>query len=122
VTTTLMLNSFTVGTEGGGGGGVVRGVVVDSPVGFELSLKIRAAATLMPPASIAKIASAASNLRRLWHQLPLSPKHPYPRNVGVPEYGTCSSVNIESCNSIAVGSVRRVRQRAPYRDLAAASF
>jgi hypothetical protein len=59
-----MVNSFTVGTEGGSGV-VVRGVAVGIAAGFDLSLKIRAAATLTPPASIAKIASAASNLRRL---------------------------------------------------------
>ena len=64
VTTTLMVNSFTVGTEGGGGGGVVRGVAVGCAAGFEWSPKIRMDAKPTPPASIAKIASAASNLRR----------------------------------------------------------
>src|SRR5258705_13681973 len=63
VTTTLTVNSFGVGTEGGGGG-VVRVVAVGSASGFEWSLKIRMDARVTPPASIAKIASAASSLRR----------------------------------------------------------
>jgi hypothetical protein len=60
-----MVNSFGLGTEGGGGGKVVRGVAAVGRVGPELSLKISMDATPTPPASIAKIASAASNLRRL---------------------------------------------------------
>jgi hypothetical protein len=63
VTTTLIVNSFGVGTEGGGGASVVRGVAVGGAAGFEWSLKMRTAATLTKPASIPKIASAASNLR-----------------------------------------------------------
>jgi hypothetical protein len=59
----LMVNSFTVGTEGGRGGGVVRGVAVGCAAGFEWSPKIRMDAKTTPPASIAKIASAAAHLR-----------------------------------------------------------
>ena len=63
MTTTLIVNSFGVGTEGGAGGSVVRGVTAVGRDDWEWSLKIRTAATLTPPISIATIASAASNLR-----------------------------------------------------------
>src|SRR6201988_2390460 len=57
-----MVNSLTVGTDGGGGASVVRGVKACWR-GLESSHKITSAAMLMPPTSIARIASAASNLR-----------------------------------------------------------
>jgi hypothetical protein len=63
VTTTLIVNSFGVGSEGGGGASVVRGVAVGGAAGFEWSPKMRMDATLTKPASIPKIASAANNLR-----------------------------------------------------------
>ena len=44
VTTTLMVNSFAVGTDGGGGASVVRGVTAVGRDDWEWSLKIRTAA------------------------------------------------------------------------------
>jgi hypothetical protein len=72
VTTTLIVNSFGVGTEGGGGGSVVRGVTAVGRDDWEWSLKIMAAATLTSPISIATIASAASNLRMFAINSPVS--------------------------------------------------
>src|SRR4051812_19655640 len=56
------MNSFGVGIDGDGEACAVRGVAVGGG-GFEWLPEIRATATLMPPITIATIASAASNLR-----------------------------------------------------------
>src|SRR5436305_7195479 len=96
VTTTLMVNSFAVGTDGGGGASVVRGVTAVGRDDWEWSLKIRTAATLTPPASIANIASAASNLRRFLIDSPV---------------GHIVTMTSRGTNRACMADVRRTRAR-----------
>ena len=51
----MIVNSFGVGGEGGGGASVVRGVAVGGAAGFEWSPKMRMDATLTKPASNLRI-------------------------------------------------------------------